>query len=163
MPATAEPINPTANAIFNAMILFQRYKNVYPNVIINYDNNQYYNSDKNRHDILNSLQEFGSIQTLAEDEFKQLFYNLKAYDNTLDKEQRTETVLSKGILSVEPSYFKAKSLVLGEYPFRNLRVIALRESDIAPRTTILRICCSEQYIKGRKIYYLPFSTTNFSV
>ena len=115
--------------IFGLLLEVRRYRNIYPQVILNCHHAS--NSEalkSNLGDVMNRWHEFEEEPT--EELFQILFSYLLQIDAEFADQPLTQVIYDDGILLLGPCYFEAFCLVPGEYPFANMRAIELDAQDV---------------------------------
>jgi predicted amidohydrolase len=133
--------------VFELLCLYRDYKNVFPDVILNY-----YHTKPSGHLELDKVKEI--LQQFKKNPGKKLFallfHWLKKVDEALNGKPVEEFIYENGILLTGESFWKAFSLVPGEYPFANLRVIRMQTDEI------------ERYKKTPKINFSSDESLNIA-
>ncbi len=114
------------NVLFQMLCAYRHYKHLYPEVILNYARRAPQPLDPDQtEEILAAFREQPN-----ESNFTVLFDLLKTVDRSLDGTAAQQHLFDDGVLLVGESFWKAFSLIPGEYPFTRLRFIQLRSTEI---------------------------------
>lgn len=116
-----------AGTIFEALSLFKAFKEIYPEVILNYYHREPLKNPSTE-DLAEKVEAFKTAPT--KENFTALFDLMKYVDSTFEGQKSVETVFNAGLLSIGKSTWQAFSLVPGEYPFANLRLLQMNKEDV---------------------------------
>ncbi len=113
--------------VFEMLCIYREYKSVFPEVILNYNRGESKPVD------IAHLEEVlaGFRKKPGKIAFTILFDLLKRIDQTIVRTDVRQFVFDDGILMVGDSYWKAFSLIPGEYPFAKLRFIHLNSAEVS--------------------------------